>query len=53
MSEFDDEAFEPYEVTCDRCGAVGLCTEFIPEEGDEWECPVCNERCNDAEREAK
>ena len=40
---------EPYEVTCARCGKVGLSVEFEPEEGDEWECPRCWERCNAAD----
>ncbi len=38
--------FEPYDVTCARCGKVGPCTEFVAEEGDEWECKECNEREN-------
>lgn len=42
--------FEPYEVTCARCGKVGSCLEFVAEEGDEWECPTCWERCNAQER---
>lgn len=37
-----------YEVTCARCGKVGQCTVFIAEEGDEWECPECWERCEAA-----
>ena len=46
------DAFEPYDVTCARCGAVGSCMEFIAEEGDEWECRTCNERENERERNA-
>lgn len=39
-----------YEVKCARCGAVGLTADFIAEEGDEWECPPCWERCEAKER---
>ena len=35
---------EPYDVTCARCGKTGLSSEFIVEEGDEWECPPCYDR---------
>ncbi len=38
-----------YEVTCARCGKRGWDQEFIAEEGDEWECPTCNERENQRE----
>lgn len=44
--------FEPYKVNCARCGKEGMCTEFMVEEGDEWECPECWERCEAAERTA-
>ena len=44
--------YEPFKVTCARCGAVGLCTEFCVEEGDEWECPPCNARENAREQAA-
>lgn len=37
---------EPYDVTCARCGKAGLSSEFIVEEGDEWECPPCYDREN-------
>ena len=47
-----EEDFEPYEVTCARCGKVLPCTEAIVEEGDEWECPPCWERCEAKERAA-
>ena len=40
----DDLPFEPYDVTCARCGKVLPCNEAIIEEGDEWECPTCWER---------
>ena len=39
------EAFKPLEVTCARCGAAGTSETFYIEEGDEWECPPCWERC--------
>lgn len=39
-----------YEVTCARCGKVGLNTWYCIEEGDEWECPPCNARENARER---
>lgn len=41
--ELDHECCE---VTCARCGAKGLDKNFVMEEGDEWECPPCNARCN-------
>jgi hypothetical protein len=49
-----DEAhiFEPYDVTCARCGKVLSCTEAVAEEGDEWECVPCWERCNAEEKRA-
>lgn len=37
-----------YEVTCARCGKVGSSADFMIEEGDEWECPKCWERCEAA-----
>lgn len=40
-----------YEVTCARCGRIGLASVFLIEEGDEWECPPCWERCEREERE--
>jgi len=43
------DQFDPYVVVCARCGAVGNSEEFVIEEGDEWECPPCWERCNAAE----
>lgn len=42
--------WEPFDVTCARCGKVLPVTEAIVEEGDEWECPPCNERENARER---
>lgn len=46
------EQCPPYEVTCARCGKIGDCYSFVIEEGDEWECVPCWERCNKAERES-
>ena len=45
-----DDAWD-YEVTCARCGKVGMASEFEPEEGDEWECRPCNARENARERD--
>lgn len=42
-----------YEVTCARCGKIGLSSQFIVEEGDEWECPACWDRCEAQEREKR
>jgi len=42
----------PWEVTCARCGKVGLSSEFEVEEGDEWECRTCNDRENAREAAA-
>lgn len=42
--------FEPYDVTCARCGKVLSCNDAIPEEGDEWECGPCWDRCNAEEQ---
>lgn len=42
--------FDSYDVTCARCGKVGPCHVFIVEEGNEWECPECWERCERQER---
>lgn len=40
-------------VKCDRCGKVeGPMCAMRVEEGDEWECPACNDRCDAAERAA-
>lgn len=44
-----DQDHECEEVICARCGKKGWTNEFI-EEGDEWECPPCNERCTAEER---
>lgn len=41
---------EPYDVTCARCGKVLPCDEACIEEGDEWECHECWERCEAQER---
>lgn len=35
----------PLQVKCARCGLDGTSETFIVEEGDEWECPSCWERC--------
>ena len=40
-----------YDVTCARCGKVLSCLDAYVEEGDEWECPECWERCEAQERE--
>lgn len=37
-------------VNCARCGLAGTSDTFYIEEGDEWECPACWERCEAAER---
>lgn len=42
--------FECDRYSCARCGAKGCSNTLVPEEGDEWECPPCNERCNETER---
>jgi hypothetical protein len=39
-----------YPVSCARCGKILPCTEAMLEEGDEWECPACWDRCNEQER---
>jgi len=41
---------DPWPVTCARCGKQGTSAEFEVEEGDEWECPECWERCEAIER---
>ncbi|HYE70620.1 MAG TPA: hypothetical protein VD932_03755 [Aquabacterium sp.] len=41
-----DEEDQCYDVSCARCSAEGCCASMICEEGDEWECPPCNEREN-------
>jgi hypothetical protein len=43
------EAGPDYEVTCARCGKVLLASDAVPEEGDEWECLPCWERCEAVE----
>lgn len=50
IEDGEPETFEPYDVTCARCGKVLSCTEAVIEEGDEWECPPCWERCEAKER---
>ena len=47
----DDLEAIPYDVTCDRCGLVLSCENAVAEEGDEWECFPCWERCNAKEKE--
>lgn len=42
--------FEPYDVTCARCGKVLSCLDAFIEESDEWECQPCWERCEAQER---
>ena len=42
--------FEPYNVTCARCGRVLSCTDAMLEEGDEWKCMPCWVRENERER---
>lgn len=39
-----------WEVSCARCGETGCCKTLAPKEGDDWECPPCNERENKRER---
>lgn len=41
---------KPYEVTCARCGKVGMSNVFEIEEGNEWECPPCWDRCEAQEK---
>ena len=41
---------EPLSVICARCGKAGTSEEFYLEEGDEWECPACWQRCEAQER---
>lgn len=48
----DEPRPEPLRVQCARCGITGTSETFIVEEGDEWECPPCNERENARERGA-
>lgn len=49
MSAFDDfidhTELPPLQVVCARCGKAGTSETFIIEEGDEWECPECWDRC--------
>lgn len=37
-------------VECARCGKWLNFDGAIPEEGGEWECSACWERCNEQER---
>src|SRR5690554_6167674 len=37
-------------VTCSRCGKEVAVADAEPEEGGEWECPPCWERCETQER---
>jgi hypothetical protein len=50
LEDFGPDDYAPYEVHCARCGKAGLCTDYHVEEGDEWECPECFERCEAQER---
>jgi hypothetical protein len=45
--------FVDYEVCCARCGLRLMASEALVEEGDEWECLPCWERCNAQERGEK
>lgn len=50
--EWDDmqegwEPIVPWDETCARCGGLFSIDNMVAEEGDEWECFGCNERCND------
>jgi DNA-directed RNA polymerase subunit RPC12/RpoP len=47
-----DSASVQMQVKCARCGLAGTSEAFIIEEGDEWECPACWERCEAQERAA-
>lgn len=38
-------------VKCARCGKKGCASNFVIEEGEEWECAACNEREDARERE--
>ena len=42
----------PYDVTCARCGKVVSSEDAVAEEGDEWECIPCWERCEAQERQS-
>jgi hypothetical protein len=39
----------PYDVECARCGITLSCADAFIEEGDEWECPDCFDRCEATE----
>jgi hypothetical protein len=41
---------DDYEVKCARCGVSLHASEAYVEEGDEWECEPCWERCEAKER---
>lgn len=43
----------PLQVQCARCGIDGTSETFLVEEGDEWECPACWERCEAQERDTE
>lgn len=49
-SHCGEQDHECYEVQCARCKSIGWSNEFVPEEGDEWECPPCNDKHNALER---
>ena len=53
FDEYFDNDYDIVElhVECARCGKKGTSFSFIVEEGDEWECPECWERCEAKERE--
>lgn len=46
----ETEGCEPLQVECARCGKPGTSETFMVEEGDEWECPECWERCEAEQR---
>lgn len=43
MEPEDEWACPDYEVTCARCGKKLMASAARVEEGDEWECPPCND----------
>lgn len=43
MKTEEEWACEDYEVVCARCGKKLMASAARIEEGDEWECPPCND----------
>ena len=41
-----------WEVICARCGIKFMASQAMVEEGDEWECGPCWDRCNAEEKAA-